>query len=436
MGAVDGLGPTEQTRHPPKDTMTAAILSIGTELTRGELTNSNASWLGEELTRLGFDVVEHVSVDDDEARIIDTIERLSKRVRVVVATGGLGPTTDDLTTIAVAKAAGVGTFRDEASLAKIRRRWEARGLEMPASNEKQADFPQGALILDNPEGTAPGFARAIGDARFFFMPGVPREMKRIFDESVVPAIADTVVRTSHQVHLRTFGLTESQTQGLLEDVEGAHPGVTLGYRASFPEIEVKILARGETEVDAEKRARAAADVVRERLGDAVYGDRDDTFPAAVGRLLRRNKLKLALAESCTGGMIGAMVTSVPGSSDYLLLDAVTYSNASKTELLKVSSELMRAHGAVSSEVAAAMAEGALRVSEADLAVSVTGIAGPGGGTEEKPVGTVWFGLAVRGEETITKTRRLVGDRERIRTLAAYIALELVRRTARAREDHG
>jgi nicotinamide-nucleotide amidase len=414
--------------------MTAAILSIGTELTRGELTNSNASWLGDQLTQLGFDVVEHVSIDDDEGRIVETIERLSRRVRVVVATGGLGPTTDDLTTVAVAKAAGVGMFRDQASLAKIRRRWEARGLEMPSSNEKQADFPEGATILDNAEGTAPGFACAIGDARFFFMPGVPREMKRIFGDSVVAAIADTVTRTTHQVHLRSFGLTESQTQELLNGLEEEHPGVTLGYRASFPEIEVKIFARGETEVDAEKRVRAATEAVRERLGDAVYGDRDDTFPAAVGRILRRKKLKLALAESCTGGMIGAMVTSVPGSSDYLLFDAVTYSNASKTDLLGVSPELMRAHGAVSSEVAAAMAEGALRVSEADLAVSVTGIAGPGGGTEAKPVGTVWFGLAVRGEETISKTRRLMGDRERIRTLAAYIALEIVRRAARERED--
>jgi len=414
--------------------MTAAVLSIGTELTRGELTNSNASWLGEQLTSLGFDVVEHVTIDDDEGRIVEAIGRLANRVKVVVATGGLGPTTDDLTTLAAAKAAGVTTLRDDASLQKIRRKWESRGREMPASNEKQADFPEGAEILANSEGTAPGFAVQVGDARFFFLPGVPKEMKHIFSDLVVPSIGDLVTRTTHQVHLRSFGLTESQTQELLNGFEEEHPGVTLGYRASFPEIEVKVFARADAASAAEKMAKAAAEKVRERLGDAVYGDRSDTFPASVGRLLRQKRLTLALAESCTGGLIGTMVTSVPGSSDYLLLDAVTYSNASKTEVLGVSPELMRAHGAVSEEVAAAMAEGAIRVSDADLAVSVTGIAGPGGGTEAKPVGTVWFGLAAKGADTITKKRRLFGDRERIRVLASYVALELVRRAARERED--
>jgi nicotinamide-nucleotide amidase len=414
--------------------MIAAVLSIGTELTRGELTNSNASWLGDQLTMLGFDVVEHATIDDDEARIVEAVRRLAERVKVVVVTGGLGPTTDDLTTVAAAVAAGVGTFRDPASLAQIRKKWESRGLEMPASNEKQADFPEGSAILPNPEGTAPGFSLAIGKAHLFFMPGVPNEMKRIFADSVRPAIGDSVIRTTHQVHLRSFGLTESQSQELLAGVEAEHPGVTLGYRASFPEIEIKVFARGESEVRAERIARSAADRVRELLGDAVYGDRDDTFPAAIGRLLRQKGLSLAVAESCTGGLIGGLVTSVPGSSDYLLLDAVTYSNASKTALLGVSPELMRAHGAVSGEVAAAMAEGARRVSGADVAVSVTGIAGPGGGTAEKPVGTIWVGLSLAGAETLTKTRRLFGDRERIRHLAAYVALEMVRRAIRDHED--
>jgi nicotinamide-nucleotide amidase len=409
--------------------MTAAVFSIGTELTRGELVNTNAAWLGEQLTALGFTVTEHVTVDDDHARIVAALERVSKSATLIVATGGLGPTTDDLTTAAVAKAAGVGLFRDDASLEKIRRRWATLGREMPRSNEKQADFPEGADIIPNPVGTAPGFAITINAARCFFLPGVPREMTHLFEESVVHAIGSLVHRTTHQVHLRSFGLTESQTGELLRGIEEECPGITLGYRASFPEIEVKVFARATTASEAESHARACAEKVRARLGDAVYGERDDSFPGAIGRLLREKGLTLAVAESCTGGLIGEMVTSVPGSSDYMLMDAVVYSNSSKTKVLGVNADLLRAHGAVSGEVAAAMAEGALRTSGADLAVSVTGIAGPGGGSEEKPVGTVWFALARKDRETIVKTRRLHGDRERIRTLAAYVALRMVGRAA-------
>lgn len=409
--------------------MTAAVLSIGTELIRGELVNSNAAWLGEQLTALGFHVVEHVAVADDVDEIVQSIRRLASRADVVIATGGLGPTTDDKTQEAAARALGVALRRDEATLEKIRRKWASFGREMPLSNEKQADFPEGAEILPNPVGTAPGFVIRMGEHRVFFLPGVPKEMTHLFSESIAPIIASMGERTTHQVHLRTFGLTESQVGDMLEDIEREHEGVTLGYRAHFPEIEVKVLARAESASAAEAKARGVADTVRARLGDAVYGDRSDTFAGAVGRTLRARRKTLAIAESCTGGLVGTMVTSVPGSSDYLLLDAVTYSNASKSKLLGVTNECLRAHGAVSQECAAAMAEGALRVSDADIAVSVTGIAGPGGGTEEKPVGTVWFGLAQKDRPTYTKMRRLPGDRERIRTLAAYVALKLVSRAA-------
>lgn len=413
--------------------MTAAVLSIGTELTRGELVNANAAWLGEQLTGLGFDVVEHVTVADDVGDIVAAMRRLAARVRVVVATGGLGPTSDDRTQEAAAEAMGVRLVRNEPALQRIRSRWEAMGREMPASNEKQADFPEGAEILPNPVGTAPGFAVSLGDCRLFFLPGVPREMTHLFQESVVPAIAPMGERNSHQIHIRSFGFTESQVGDLLSGIEEAHEGITLGYRAHFPEIEVKVLARAETASEAEERAREVAEEVRARLGDAVYGEREDTFAGAVGRLLREKRRTLAIAESCTGGLVGAMVTSVPGSSDYLLLDAVTYSNHSKTKVLGVTSECLRAHGAVSSECAAAMAEGALRISDADIAVSITGIAGPGGGTEAKPVGTVWFGLARKDAPTFTKMRRLPGDRERIRKLAAYVALQMVARAAKGQE---
>lgn len=412
--------------------MTAAVLSIGTELTRGELTNTNARWLGEQLTALGFEVIEHATVDDDRARIVATLRRLAGSARVIVSTGGLGPTTDDLTTVAVAEALGVSLVRDPASVEDIKRKFASFGREMPPSNEKQADFPEGAHILANPVGTAPGFAAELGGARCFFVPGVPHEMQRLFHDHVAPAVAALARRNTYQIHLRTFGLGESAVGEKLAGLEAAEPGIVIGYRASFPEIEVKVLARAETDGEAEALARRVAELVRARLGDVIYGERDDTFAAYVGRSLRERSLSLAVAESCTGGMIGAMVTSAPGSSEYLLLDAVTYSNASKQALLGVAEDSLRAHGAVSGEVAAEMAEGALRLAGADIGVAVTGLAGPGGGSDEKPIGTVWFALARKGSPTYTRTRKLVGDRERIRTLASYIALHLVARAAQGR----
>ncbi|MCA9528829.1 MAG: competence/damage-inducible protein A [Myxococcales bacterium] len=409
--------------------MTAAVVSIGTELTRGELVDTNSAWIAEQLTALGLEVIEKATVDDDLERIVKTLERVASDVDVVITTGGLGPTSDDLTTAAAARAARVPLERDPAEEGLLRAKFEAAGRPMPESNLKQVDFPRGAEVLPNPSGTAPGFALRLDGAEVFVLPGVPSEMQRIFDESIAPRLAPRVQRTTYQVHLRTFGLTESGLAERLAGVERDHPGVTLGYRASFPEIEVKVHARAAEAAAAQALAQAAAQVVRGRLGAAVYGDRDATFAGEVGRLLRNRGLTLAVAESCTGGLVGAMLTDVPGSSDFLLLDAVTYANSAKTAVLGVSAEVLCAHGAVSGETAQMMAEGALRVSGADLAVATTGIAGPGGGTEDKPVGTVWFAIAKKDGEVRTAHRLLRGGRARIRTLAAYVALELVRRAA-------
>lgn len=407
--------------------MTAALISIGTELTRGELVNTNAAWLGEELTKLGFDVVEHVTVDDQLGRIVTLLHRFAETHGVVVVTGGLGPTSDDLTTEAAAKAAGVVLRRDESVVADIRQKFKLFGRVMPESNAKQGDFPEGAEVLPNPVGTAPGFAMTLGQARFFFVPGVPREMKHIFGESITPAIADLADPRTHQVHLRSFGMTESGVAEALRDLEKTHEGLTLGYRAHFPEIEIKVHVRADSAADAEQRSLSIADEVRARLGDVIFGGRDDSFAEVVATALRDAGKTLAVAESCTGGQVGEMLTRIPGASDYLLLDAVVYANSAKEAVLGVSANLLLEHGAVSSEVAAAMAEGALRVADADIAVSITGIAGPGGGTEDKPVGTVWFGLARKGEPTLTKHRKLPWERDRVQTLAAYLALAMVGR---------
>jgi nicotinamide-nucleotide amidase len=413
--------------------MTAAVLSIGTELTRGELVNTNAAWLGEELTKLGFEVTEHATVDDELGRIVTLMHRFAEAHRVVVVTGGLGPTSDDLTTEAAAAAAGVELRRDERVVEGIRQKFKAFGRVMPESNAKQGDFPEGAVVLANPVGTAPGFSLLLGEAEFFFVPGVPREMKHIFAESIVPAISPLAEPRTHQIHIRTFGMTESGVAQALHGLEQKHQGLTLGYRAHFPEIEVKVHVRAGSPGEAEQRAESIAVEVRALLGDAVFGGRDDSFPEVVGGSLRAAGKTLAVAESCTGGRVGEMLTRAPGASDYLLLDAVVYANSAKEAVLGVSPEVLAAHGAVSAETAAAMAEGALRVAGADIAVSITGIAGPGGGTEDKPVGTIWFGLARKGEATVTKHRKLPWGRDRVQALSAYVALELVRRAVLGRD---
>jgi len=405
--------------------MTCAVLCIGTELTRGELVNTNASWLAAYLTDIGFEVIEDVVVDDHCARIKGTLERLGSSARVIVCTGGLGPTTDDITTDAVARVLGLRLVRDEASFEAIRRRIEKYGRVMSETNAKQADFPEGADILPNAIGTAPGFGVTLGGALAFFLPGVPREMKKMFEEQVVPRIRALAARDSHQVRLRTYGLPESVVSERLGGVEDAFPGVILGYRAHFPEIEVKVLARASTRELARELCDRATLEVKSRLTDVVFGEADDTFAGVVGRALRAKGLTLAIAESCTGGLVGHMITREPGASDFLLVDAVTYANSAKTRLLGIDEDVIRGHGAVSSEVAAAMAK---RVSGADIALSLTGTAGPSGGTAMKPVGTVF--IAVAGSEgTTVKERHFAGDRYQIQTLAAYAGLELVRRAS-------
>ncbi len=409
----------------------SAILSIGTELTRGELVNTNATWLANRITALGFEVATIETIPDEKPLIIDTLLRLAARHRVIVVTGGLGPTTDDLTTACAAEAAGVPLERHEPSLDAIRRRFASLGREMTPSNAKQADFPKGTDVLPNPIGTAPGFLLKLGGAQLFFTPGVPSEMKRMFDDHIEPRIAPLAPSTTAQNHLKTFGQTESRIGELLSGIEGTFPGVTIGYRAHFPEIEVKIFAKGKSRADAQSQADAATREVRTRLGDLVYGEgATETFAAAFARTLRGLGLTLAVAESCTGGLVGHMITSVPGSSEFLILDAVVYSNASKSTLLGVDPELIRAHGAVSAECADALAKGAMRVAASDLAVAITGIAGPGGATDDKPVGLVYLAVSsARGTEVVEK--RFGGDRHRVQTLAAYTALRLVETTARA-----
>jgi nicotinamide-nucleotide amidase len=300
---------------------------------------------------------------------------------------------------------------------------------MSASNAKQADFPRGARILPNPHGTAPGFSAKLGRAAAFFLPGVPLEMKAMFSANVAPAIESLVPEKSHQTLLRTFGLPESEVNDRLSGIAAAR-GVTLGYRARLPEIEVKVLARAPTADEARARSEAAAADVRARLGDdVVYGEGETSLAEVVCRLLEAHSLTLAVAESCTGGLVAELLTRVPGASRSFLGGVVSYANSAKTELLGVDAALLLAHGAVSAEVARAMAEGARRRFGASLALAVTGIAGPDGGSAEKPVGLVHW--AVGGDGNVTAKQAVFsGNREQVRLRAAYAALALLRRVVR------
>ncbi len=404
--------------------MTFAIVSTGTELLRGELVDTNSNWLAAELSERGYEVSEFASAPDERALIEGTLERLSRVHDVILMTGGLGPTTDDLTASAVAELLGVPLERHEASLAHIEHLYTARGRTLSEFGKKQADFPRGALVLENSDGTAPGFSVTIGRAKCFFMPGVPREMKRMFAERVVPVLPPPS-EPVRALRLKTFGLTESEVNDRLEGLEEKY-GIVLGYRASFPEIEVKILARGGDSERLASHVRAAADAVRARIGERyVYGEGTVTLAGAVGELLAERGLRLALAESCTGGLVSSLVTEVSGSSRYYVGGVVAYDNAVKCGLLGVGADTLGDQGAVSEAVARQMAEGARRALRADVALALTGIAGPGGGSDEKPVGLVHWAVASE-HGTVAKNHVFWGTRKQIQVRSAFAGLSTLR----------
>lgn len=404
--------------------MTAGVLCIGTEITRGEIVNTNATWLADRLTETGFEVTEVVSVADDRTRLVNVLRRMAAEHQVVACTGGLGPTSDDLTAACAAMAAGMPLVRNVDSLAAIRVRFRRMNRTMVAANVKQADFPSGATVMPNAVGTAPGFWMRLKGAVLLFFPGVPHEMKYLWDEHADQVVRAIAPSDSYQVRLRTFGDAESSIAQRLDDIEASFAGVTVGYRASFPEIEVKLFARSSSLPRAQELAEAAAAEVRSRLGSLVFGEGSTTFIHVVAEAIRAKGYTLAVAESCTGGLMARLITSEP-ASDYFLGGFVTYANEAKTRLLGVSEKLLEEHGAVSEPVARAMAEGAARALGADLGISITGVAGPTGGTEEKPVGLVHYAVAHPGG-TESHHRVFPGDRARIQRISAYAALHLAR----------
>lgn len=412
--------------------MKAEILTIGDELLRGEIVDSNKSFLSQRLLTLDVETRFHSTVADDRTDIAEALHRAVERADIVLVSGGLGPTRDDLTIEVLAEAFGRELVLHAPSLEALRAFFARFGREMARINEKQAWFPAGAEVLENPIGTAPGTMLEVDragreGALVFCMPGVPRELHRMMDEQVLPRIAakrrvTTVVRGAL---LRTFGVGESTLDEQLRDLT-LPPGVELGFRTQFPDNHVRPVVRAASAAEADQKLALALAAIRERLGLLVYGEGEETFEAVLVRLLAEHGRTLATAESCTGGMIAERVTSVPGASAVLRGGVVAYADTAKTALLGVPEALLREHGAVSEPVARAMAEGARARFGADFAVATTGIAGPTGGTPEKPVGLIFVALA---DASGVEARELffAFDRERNRQLTAQVALDWVRR---------
>jgi nicotinamide-nucleotide amidase len=406
--------------------MHIAFVAIGDELLRGESREGNAAVLAELLEARGHHLSEVRVLPDDFAGIAQVLHDFRRRPTLVVISGGLGPTDDDFTRAAVAKAAEVPLIRDNALVEQIRARFTSLGRTMHPSNERQADFPCGAEVLRNDHGSAPGFVMTLGEGKVACFPGVPREFRRMLEDhldGLLQAVGLLAVRR-REVTLRLFGIPESDMQGVLTGL-AHYRSVHMRSLPKYPEIRLKLAEKGDP-----AGYDALLTEVRDALGWHVYGEGDaDSHAAATLRALQARQASVAVAESCTGGLIGHLLTEVPGASASLLADVVAYANEAKLSFLQVDPRLLKDHGAVSEPVARAMAEGVRTRAGATVAVATTGIAGPGGGSVDKPVGTAFLALATE-QGTRVKALKFPGvDRARFKLLVAHSALAELRRWA-------
>ena len=407
--------------------MRLELVTIGNELLLGFTVDTNGAEIARALSSLGVEIVRRTAVPDRPDAITDAVSEALARTGAVLTTGGLGPTRDDMSKTAVAALYGVPLEFQETVWNDIVERF-ARAARTPStSNRGQAEVPRGATVLRNRWGTAPGLWLEGPIGLTIMLPGVPSEMRKLLEAEVVPRLAarasGAVVR-SHVV--RTTAIPESTLAERMGDIEREIEPLSLAYLPGLEGVDLRLTAWGLDPAETDRRLRAAAELIRQRAGEHVYGEGDADLAAVVLEDARRAGLSLGAAESCTGGLVGGRLTEIPGSSDVFLGGVICYANRLKTELLDVPAALIAGQGAVSEAVARAMAEGARARLGADLAVSVTGIAGPSGGTAEKPVGTVWFAVASAGK---TDTRRIIflGSRREIRERAAQTALFLLHR---------
>jgi nicotinamide-nucleotide amidase len=405
----------------------AAIIAVGTEMLGPLRQDTNSLWLAKRLEEVGIGVVRKSVVGDDPDAIGEEVVVSAGAADLVFTTGGLGPTDDDKTVAAVARRLGMPLERNAAFLGEMRRRFEKRGLRMAPCNEKQADFIVGARVLANPRGTAPGFWIERGGKDYVVLPGVPSEMKEIMEDSVLPELGRRAEgEVSLRRVLRIAGMGESAVEEIVAPIYEKWKGDPVTILASPGEVQLHLKATGRPEEAGRRLAAMEADF-RAALGSRIYGTDEEDLPVAVGMLLKERGQTLALAESCTGGLIGTLLTDVPGSSGYFLGGVVSYANSAKEALLGVSPETLSSHGAVSLEVAAEMARGARERFGASVGAAVTGIAGPDGGTPDKPVGTVCLAVSGPGDRAVAKKRIFPGDRSVVRRAAALYCLHLVRR---------
>ena len=407
--------------------LSAEIIAVGSELLTPEKTDTNSLWLTGKLNEIGVEVKLKTIVGDDEARLEETIRDAVKRSDVVITTGGLGPTEDDVTRQVSGRAVGRELIYHDDLEADLRERFRRWGREMPEINKRQAYVIDGAEILPNPNGSAVGMMLEMTDKLFVVLPGPPRELKPMFETFVLPKLKERAgeIYVKRRI-LRVSGMGESAVDELIAPIYKAYDNVQTSILFSKSEIEVHLSAQVDSEQEADATLEKLAVKIVEALGTAVFAVNGETLEEIVGKMLTDNGKTLALAESCTGGLIGMRLTDVPGSSGYFLEGAITYSNEAKTRTLGVPKELLDAHGAVSAETAEAMASGIREKVGSDYGVSVTGIAGPDGGSEEKPVGTVFIGYAdSSGTRSLKMT--LPGDRFLIRWRSSQAALDYLRR---------
>ena len=409
--------------------MKAEIVATGTELLLGETLNTSVHFLTGKLSSLGIEVDYHTTVGDNSERLEQVLRQAIERTDLLVTTGGLGPTVDDLTKELVAKVLDIKMELDPSSLEQIKQFFGRRKAPMPLNNEKQAYFPQNSKILPNPIGTAPGAIIEKNGKTVIILPGPPFEMTPMFNTYVWPELQKNIDPNAERMNervLKVFGMGESAIEEVLADLMSL-TNLSMSLLAKRAEMHIRLVARSSRKMstEADEVLNRAEEEIRRRLGNKVFGRDQETMIGIVGQLLKNQQLTIATAESCTGGLLGASLTQEPGSSGFYLGGVISYSNSLKQGLLGVNEESLLKYGAVSEEVASEMAEGIRSKVGADLAISTTGIAGPGGGTDQKPVGLVYVGLATAKGVQVEKIQ-LYGERESVRQLTVQAALNRVR----------
>lgn len=407
--------------------MKAEIIAIGTELLLGDIVNTNAQFLAKELATLGIGVYRQTVVGDNEERVLSAFKSAFEYCDIIITTGGLGPTQDDLTKETASKYFNKELELHEESYDFLIKYFEKNGKKLSENNKKQAYFPKDAIVLKNKNGTAPGcIIKGDNNKAIVVLPGPPREMKPMFKESVLPYLSKLTDEILVSKVLRVCGVGESYMEELVKDLINNQTNPTIAPYAKDVDVVLRITAKAKSEEEGYKLIEPMEKSVREILGDNIYGEGEAPLEHVVGKMLVDKNLTISTAESCTGGLVSSMLVSYPGISKVLLEGAVTYSNEAKMKRLGVQEETLNNFGAVSEETAKEMASGIAKASGSDIGVSVTGIAGPGGGSDEKPVGLVYVGLSIKGNVKVKKFT-FQGDRDKVRTRTAVNSLDWLRR---------